>query len=483
MTLSARDDRTIDGGLPGSRPGIRYSVVCAVYNVARYLDAFLESITSQTLDFRRRIEVIAVDDGSTDASAEIIARWQARFPGNIRLIRKSNGGPGSARNAGLPLAVGEWITFADPDDFVDRGYFAAVDEAIAAFAGRPVALLSSKVVYYREADGAKDDSHPLRNRFLDGLRSVAIENLGRAIQNSVHATFFRSDLLRDARLQFNERVRPGFEDGHFLGRFLANHRDHEIGLVPSAVYFYRKRSDASSISDSFGSDSRSYTDQVEFGYLGLLRETAMSACAPDFVQNMVLYSLSWQMRRVLAGGPQALAFLNAPARIRYRELVAQVCNLLDDDIIAGFDLAGTPFLFAVGLMSLFKGKDVPFQVVVPAGFNRERGLAKLVFWSSKPQTSAVFRINGAKTVPVGGQSVPVRFLDTVFAYEHARWLALPAGGRLVASVAGKETHFALNGRRHAGAVDIAALLPRWPAAASGEASTHAGPARRERRFP
>ncbi len=457
----------------GRRTRTRYSVVSAVYNVAPYLDAFLQSIASQTLDFEQNIEVIAVDDGSTDESAEIVARWQARYPDNIRLIRKDNGGPGSARNAGLRFAAGDWITFTDPDDFVDDGYFAAVDSALAALSKRPMALLSCKVVHYLESERAKADDHPLRGRFLDGVRSATIDGLGRAIQNSVHATFFRAELLDAAGLQFDERVRPGFEDGHFLGRYLVKHRHLEIGYAPSAIYFYRKRSDATSLTALAGSDTRHYVDQVEHGYLALLRETETAGAVPEFIQNMVLYSLSWQTKRVLARTVAAPAFLSASVQARYRELMVEVAARLDDNVVARFDLASVPFMLAVGIMNLFKGRDVPFQVLVPAGFDKTGSVARLVFWSRNPQATAAFQIDGIDVRPVGRKTAPVRFLDSVFAYEHACLLALPARGGLKAEVGGKTTFVDIRGQRHACPIRIEALPGRRVAAKANPIPAHA----------
>src|SRR5664279_187772 len=107
-----------------------YSVIVPVYNVEKYLDEFFTSLTVQTIGFRRYIEVVAVDDGSTDRSAKIINRWRRKYPGNIIYISKPNGGLSSARNRGLEAASGDWITFIDPDDLVDKDYFQSVDLAI-----------------------------------------------------------------------------------------------------------------------------------------------------------------------------------------------------------------------------------------------------------------------------------------------------------------------------------------------------------------
>lgn len=93
----------------------KVSVIVPVYNVEQYLSDCLESICCQTL---KEIEIIVVNDGSTDNSLSIIESFQQKYS-NIKLINKKNGGLSSARNAGIEMAVGEYLFFVDSDDFID----------------------------------------------------------------------------------------------------------------------------------------------------------------------------------------------------------------------------------------------------------------------------------------------------------------------------------------------------------------------------
>jgi len=73
--------RSIDFLKPKNRNGhYQYTIVSAVYNVDRYLDEYIDSVTKQRLDFKKHLNLILVDDGSTDNSAAIIHRWQAKYP-------------------------------------------------------------------------------------------------------------------------------------------------------------------------------------------------------------------------------------------------------------------------------------------------------------------------------------------------------------------------------------------------------------------
>ena len=127
--------------------GVDYSVIAAVYGVEPYIGAFLKSIVEQTIGFEQRIELILVDDGSPDGSVEIIEAWQRRYPNNIRLVRKENGGAASARNAGLEVARGEWVTFIDPDDTISLNYFEQVYDFLARTESE-VSAVTCRVVFF-----------------------------------------------------------------------------------------------------------------------------------------------------------------------------------------------------------------------------------------------------------------------------------------------------------------------------------------------
>ena len=94
---------------------IKVSVIVPVYNVENYLEKCLDSLLKQTLE---EIEIIAVDDGSTDSSSEILERYAANYD-RIKSLRKENGGLSDARNYGLVYATGEYIGYLDSDDYVD----------------------------------------------------------------------------------------------------------------------------------------------------------------------------------------------------------------------------------------------------------------------------------------------------------------------------------------------------------------------------
>ncbi|MDU2552528.1 MAG: glycosyltransferase family 2 protein, partial [Staphylococcus epidermidis] len=91
------------------------SIIVPVYNVENYLKKCVESILSQTFtDF----ELLLVDDGSTDSSGEMCDELK-RLDERIKVIHKENGGLSSARNAGIDVAKGKYLTFVDSDDYID----------------------------------------------------------------------------------------------------------------------------------------------------------------------------------------------------------------------------------------------------------------------------------------------------------------------------------------------------------------------------
>lgn len=99
---------------------IKMSIIVPVYNTQKYLRKCLDSLIAQTIN---DLEIIIVNDGSTDNSQKIIDEYVNKYPGKVKSFYKENGGLGSARNYGLIFAKGEYIGFIDSDDYVKPDMF------------------------------------------------------------------------------------------------------------------------------------------------------------------------------------------------------------------------------------------------------------------------------------------------------------------------------------------------------------------------
>ena len=101
----------------------KVSVIVPVYNAQNFLEKCIESLTQQTL---KEMELIFVNDGSTDQSLQILEKYQKRFPKKVMVYSKENGGQASARNLGISKSRGEYIGFIDADDYVDTHMYEAM---------------------------------------------------------------------------------------------------------------------------------------------------------------------------------------------------------------------------------------------------------------------------------------------------------------------------------------------------------------------
>lgn len=98
---------------------IKLSIVAAVYNLEKYLPRCLDALVNQTL---QDIEILCVDDGSTDSAPQIIEKYAKMYPDKIKTFHKENGGEFTTRNYGLQRAKGEYVTFVDTDDYVEPNW-------------------------------------------------------------------------------------------------------------------------------------------------------------------------------------------------------------------------------------------------------------------------------------------------------------------------------------------------------------------------
>ncbi len=105
---------------------IKYSIIVPVYNVEKYLERCINSLINQTYS---NIEIILVNDGSSDNSENILKTYSNKYD-NIKYINKKNGGQASARNLGLTKVSGDYISFIDSDDYVEENMFEEINKIL-----------------------------------------------------------------------------------------------------------------------------------------------------------------------------------------------------------------------------------------------------------------------------------------------------------------------------------------------------------------
>lgn len=421
-----------------SKGSFKYVVISAVYNVEEYLDHYFRSLARQTLDFTNNITLILVDDGSTDSSAEIIKRWQTRYPENIIYLNKENGGQASARNFGLDyieenfedLENFDYVTFIDPDDFVDVKYFRSVDRlASKQHAGERLAMICCNFIFYFEKSGAFSDTHPLRYRFKNGETVVPINKMGRMIHLQAPSAFFDVELIYLNRLRFDERIRPTFEDAHFSNRYLLLNWDRHVAFIQRAKYFYRKRDGGGSTLDTATNKKELYLDVLEYGCLGLISaayELGFTS-VPVQIQRVILYHLgNYLTWHSLINKPDKLHFLSDEEKHKFLSLLDDLFKEIDRKTIIEFELAGIWFLHKVGILSCFKDEIPPFQIVYITNIDVTKNQVQLRYFADEVGLEK-FIIDGQDSIPHNTKTVKQGFLGRTFVMERWVWLPLPIG--------------------------------------------------------
>lgn len=118
------------------------TIVIPIYNVENYLHKCVDSVINQTYT---NLEIILVDDGSPDKCGEICDEYE-KIDSRIKVIHKSNGGLSDARNAGIDIASGKYISFIDSDDYVDQDYIEFLYNQILKY-GTNISICSHRVLY------------------------------------------------------------------------------------------------------------------------------------------------------------------------------------------------------------------------------------------------------------------------------------------------------------------------------------------------
>ena len=211
---------------------IRISIIIPIYNVEKYLRECLDSCINQTLE---DIEIICVDDCSTDGSYEILEEYQNKDP-RIKIFRQeTNKKQGAARNKGLEVATGEYVWFVDSDDYIDTKACQILYDTIKKF---DVDMLCFSALQFSEINQQQIFHYP---KHFQGVEINKIyhpqTNWGEISFSNLNITIWAYITKKNIIQKFKFREFVSYEDMDFTPILLSS--VNSFCYIPYTAYFYR----------------------------------------------------------------------------------------------------------------------------------------------------------------------------------------------------------------------------------------------------
>lgn len=237
---------------------IKVSIVIPVYNVQEYLTECMESVIGQTL---KEIEIICVNDGSTDGSPEILERFAARDK-RIVLIHRENGGYGCAVNEGMKRAAGEYVGIVEPDDYVPPDMYQDLYRTAKEYE-----LDFVKADFYRFTTGADGEREFVYNHLSqkpeDYNRVFTPARCPEALRFVMNtwSGIYRREFLEEHNIRHHETPGASFQDnGFWIQTFIYGER----AMIIDRPYYRNRRDNPAS---SVNSREKVYCINIEYDYI------------------------------------------------------------------------------------------------------------------------------------------------------------------------------------------------------------------------
>lgn len=293
-----------------------FSVVIACYNCENYLDETISSILNQTLNFEENIEVILVDDGSTDNTKEICEKYINEYPNNFRYFYQENKGQGPARNLGIKHTTGKYINFLDSDDKFSKNAF---EEVLSFFRNHDINFVTTPLFLF----DAQSGEHPLNYKF-NGNKVIDLKEEWNSIILHAKASFFKREIFNKYHFATDTITS---EDALMINKMLID--NPKYGIVSNAKYYYRKRDNNTSTLDKANYKKEYYFDRLN-KYFKVLIDYSIAKYGEviKFIQYLIVYDIQWLFNLDRASD----VLENDEIEEVYVD-IKEILNQLDDEVI------------------------------------------------------------------------------------------------------------------------------------------------------
>ena len=293
----------------------KISVVVPIYNTESYLRETLESIEHQTIGIEN-IQIILINDGSTDNSESICLEFMEKYPHNVVYRAIENGGVSRARNYGKQFMQGKYVNFFDSDDIWDTDAFFKAYNMLEKH--EDIDVVAVRLKYFE----ASKKYHWLDYKFT-GDRIIDINSEPQNIVIHMSTCLIRSEVMRN--LHYDENLKVS-EDTKLLYQIIL--QKEKYGIISSSKYNYRKRKEGNSAIQVTRENKYWYLDSFPHchDYLINMSRERYGEVIP-YVQHFIMYEIQWRLRAKI------LDSLTDDEKEYYVNKIKEYIMITDDDII------------------------------------------------------------------------------------------------------------------------------------------------------
>lgn len=279
---------------------IKLSIVVPVYNTAVYLRETFLCITNQTLGMEN-MEIILVNDGSTDSSAEICQNFQKHYSENVCYLElPENQGVSHAKNTALNMAKGTYITFWDSDDLWSLN---AMEEAVNFLSAQEaeIDMVSSNILFFENLS----QPHILNYDVAEDT-IIDIQESYQRIRTSGAACIMKTEAAK--QLCFDES-QARWEDAKYINQLLLQKKKY--GMLANVLFYYRRRRSNDSATQSFRGDKQYFLHDLKMFFSGIYEES-VKQCG-EFIP-MMQYLMAYTVGSYFS---ETVTVLNKEERQKY----------------------------------------------------------------------------------------------------------------------------------------------------------------------
>lgn len=254
-----------------------FSIIISAYNSELWISKSIKSIINQSLDFKKNIEIILINDGSRDSTGEICEEFASQYPDNIKYISKKHEGKGNSRNLGIKLSHGKYVNFLDAEDYLSRNALTNIQKFLNKHEN--IDIVTTPIKLIESAKPQKTNPKYSKTKVVNLLKNPEY------YQVQTKSCFIKKSAIK--QITYSSQLKLS-EDITRINQILI--KNPNMGICSDAIYYTLKEKDSKSLLNMLPTSRDFHGSNAKYYFKILIKESLEEyGSVPVFIQKTILY--------------------------------------------------------------------------------------------------------------------------------------------------------------------------------------------------